>query len=42
MTAKDWIDPDEQSSGAGLTDRRMHGVRSDASQGRKGGTEIGR
>ena len=42
MTAKDWIDPDDQSSGAGLADHRVHGVRSDASQRRKGGNEIGR
>jgi hypothetical protein len=42
MTAKDWIDPDDQSSGAGLADHRVHGVRSDASQRRKGGNKIGR
>ena len=42
MTAKDRIDPDEQTSAAGLADHRVHGVRSDASQRRKGGNEIGR
>jgi hypothetical protein len=42
MAAKDRIDPDEQSSAAGLADRRVNGVRSDASQGRKSRNEIGR